>query len=87
MKKEEKEKTKSRQKLLGDIWVSSLDVRNEGSLKPKKARSESSSILSGSKSSAVLGATKEKIMNVTRLEEKLFNVLVDPIKECVDERK
>ena len=35
--------------------VSSLDVRNEGSLKPKKARSEAlSSILSGSKSSAVL---------------------------------
>ena len=54
-KKEEKEKTKSRQKRLGDIGVSSLDVRNEGSLKPKKARSEAlSSILSGSKSSASL---------------------------------
>jgi len=54
-KKEEKEKTKSRQKRLGDIGVSSLDVRNEGSLKPKKARSEAlSSILSGSKSSATL---------------------------------
>jgi len=38
-RKEEKEKTKSRQKRLGDIGVSSLDVRNEDSLKPKKARS------------------------------------------------
>ena len=47
--------TKSRQKRLGDIGVSSLDVRNEGSLKPKKAISEAlSSILSGSKSSASL---------------------------------
>ena len=34
-KTEEKEKTKSRQKRLGDIAASSLDVRNEGSLKPK----------------------------------------------------
>ena len=54
-KKEEKEKTKSRQKRLGDIGVSSLDVRNEGSLKKKKARSEALSyILSGSKSSVSL---------------------------------
>ena len=26
-------------------------------------------------------------MKVTRWEEKLFNVLVDPIKEAIDERK
>ena len=54
-KQEEKEKTKSSQKRLGDIGVLQLDVRNEGSLKPKKARSEAlSSIFSGSKSPAVL---------------------------------
>ena len=54
-KKDEKEKVKARQKRLGDIGVSSLDVRNQGSLKPKKARSAVlSSILSRSKSSAVL---------------------------------
>jgi len=52
-KKEEIEKTKSRQKRLGDIGVSSLDVRNEGPLKPKRSEALSS-ILSGSKSSAVL---------------------------------
>ena len=34
-----------------------------------------------------IGATEKKIMKVTRWEEKLFNVLVDPIKECIDERK
>ena len=30
---------------------------------------------------------KKKIMKVTRWEEKLFNVLVDLIKEKVDERR
>ena len=30
---------------------------------------------------------KKKFMKVTRWEEKLFNVLVDPIKESIDERK
>ena len=53
--RDEKKKKRRRQKRLGDIGVSSLNVRNEGSLKPKKARSEAlSSTLSGSKSSAVL---------------------------------
>ena len=33
------------------------------------------------------GATKKKFMKVTRWEEKLFNVLVDPIKETIAERK
>jgi hypothetical protein len=34
-----------------------------------------------------VGTSKEKFMKVTRWEEKLFNVLVDPIKEAIDERK
>jgi len=33
------------------------------------------------------GTTQEKIMKVTRWEEKLLNVLVDSIKETIDERK
>jgi len=57
------EKTRKREKRDDEVkttktwryWVSSLDVRNECSLKLKKARSEAlSSILSGSTSSAVL---------------------------------
>ena len=31
--------------------------------------------------------SKNQVMKVTRQEEKLFNVLVDPIKETIDERK
>jgi Mediator of RNA pol II transcription subunit 19 len=53
-KKEEKEKAKSRQKRLGEISVSSLDVRNEGSMKPKKARTEAlTSILGGPRPASV----------------------------------
>ena len=55
MKKGLEREGQSSTKILGDLGVSSLDVHNEGSLKPKKARSAVlSSILSGSKSSAVL---------------------------------
>jgi hypothetical protein len=38
-KKEEKEKLKTKQKRLGEISAVSLDVRNEGSIKPKHKRS------------------------------------------------
>ena len=75
----EKEKTKSRQNRLGDIRVSSLDVRNEGSLKPKKARSDALAfILSGSKSSAVLvcpDSQEEEIsLFLMRMQFILFNL-------------
>ena len=74
-KKEEKEKTKSRQKRLGDIGVSSVDVRNEGSLKPKKARSEAlSSILSGSKSSAVLNFPDSQEEEVSLFVMRMQNI-------------
>jgi hypothetical protein len=54
-KKEEKEKVKTRQKRLGDIGTISLNVRNEGSLKPKHKRSNplNSIIATASKSVVV----------------------------------
>ena len=84
--KEEKEKTKSRQKRLGDIGVSSVDVRNEGSLKPKKARSEAlSSILSGSKSSAVLvcpdSQDEEVCLFVMRMQNISFYLCIESTQE------
>jgi hypothetical protein len=50
-KKEEKEKAKAKQKRLGEIAAVSLDLRNEGSLKPKHKRSNPlKSIVSTAKS-------------------------------------
>ena len=52
-KKEEKERAKAKQKRLGEIAAVSVDVRNEGSLKPKHKRSNPlTSIISSSKSAA-----------------------------------
>ena len=51
-KKDEKEKVKARQKRLGEIGAVSLDVRTEGSLKPKNKCSNSlKNIISGSSKS------------------------------------
>ena len=89
-KKKREEKTKSRQKRLGDIGVSSVDVRNEGSLKPKKARSEAlSSILSGSKSSAVLvcpdSQEEEVCLFVMRMQNISFYLCIGATQEKIYE--
>jgi hypothetical protein len=76
-KKEEKEKVKSRQKRLGDISVSSLDVRNEGSIKPKKARTEAlSSILGGARPAAVpisMDSPEDEVFFIMRM---FYNFLI-----------
>jgi len=54
-KKEEKDKVKARQKRLGEIGAVSLNVENEGSIKPKKKRSSAlKNIISGSTTSVTV---------------------------------
>ena len=55
MRTRKKKKNEVETEELGDIGISSWDMRNEGSSKPKKVTSEAlSSLLSGSKSAVVL---------------------------------
>jgi len=64
-KKDEKEKVKARQKRLGDIGAVSLDVRTEGSLKPKNKRSNPlKNIISGSSKSSVPDSQEEDEVHI-----------------------
>ena len=64
-KKDEKEKVKARQKRLGEIGAVSLDVRTEGSLKPKNKRSNPlKNIISGSSKSSVPDSQEEDEVHI-----------------------
>ena len=64
-KKDEKEKVKARQKRLGEIGSVSLDVRTEGSLKPKNKRSNPlKNIISGSSKSSVPDSQEEDEVHI-----------------------
>ena len=63
-KKEEKDKVKARQKRLGEIGSVSLDVRTEGSLKPKNKRSHSlKNIISGATNTIQPDSPEEEEVN------------------------
>ena len=63
-KKEEKDKVKVRQKRLGEIGSVSLDVRTEGSLKPKNKRSHSlNNIISGATNTIQPDSPEEEEVN------------------------
>ena len=64
-KKDEKEKVKARQKRLGEIGAVSLDVRTEGSLKPKNKRSiPLKNIISGSSKSSAPDSQEEDEVHI-----------------------
>jgi len=64
-KKDEKDKVKARQKRLGEIGAVSLDVRTEGSLKPKNKRSNPlKNIISGSSKSSVPDSQEEDEVHI-----------------------
>ena len=64
-KKDEKEKVKARQKRLGEIGAVSLDVRTEGSLKPKNKRSNPlKNIISGSSKSSAPDSQEEDEVHI-----------------------
>ena len=64
-KKDEKEKVKARQKRLGEIGAVSLDVRTEGSLKPKnKFSNPLKNIISGSSKSSALDSQEDDEVHI-----------------------
>ena len=61
--KEEKDKVKARQKILGEIGSLSLNVENEGSMKPRKKRSsELKNIIFGSTTSIVAESQDDEVV-------------------------